>query len=235
MSQRMPPPAKQKSNTVLTVISVVAVVVVGFIAVGILAALVLPVMAQTNERANHAHCANNLKQVSMALRAYAFDNDDQLPFTGSVSDSANKHFGLLFPNWTKDERVFICRDAANRGYRTDNTIDENPTGVNRVETLKPGENCYAFAFGLDGSWAQDSPLACDQLAVTSFAYQGWAKAGMGSNHQRDGGNVLYKDGHVEFMTATTQGFWPPKRPKMKAMWKGKAFDPANAAPSPEDR
>ena len=57
---------------------------------------------------------------------------------------------------------------------------------------------------------------------------------MGSNHSDSGANVLYSDGHVEFLKSTSQGYWPPNKPKMKSFDRGQTRDPANADRSPDD-
>ncbi|MBI5395439.1 MAG: type II secretion system protein [Verrucomicrobia bacterium] len=204
--------------------------------IGVLAAMLLPQIGKMKEKGNRTACMSNLKQVFLALESYYGDNDNRYPFTGSTGDSANKHFGLLFPRWNRDERVFLCKSASTRGYKADNKVDDAPSGNARVESLKPGENCYAYAFGLGGPATSDSPVACDQLAQTAVASQQWSKSGIGSNHSNEGANAVYSDGHVEFVLATSQGYWPPgtKRPHMKAWDKGKVCDPANADKSPDD-
>ncbi len=204
--------------------------------IGVLAAMLLPQIGKMKERGNRTACMSNLKQVFLALESYYGDNENRYPYTGSSTDSANKHFGLLFPRWNRDERVFLCKSASARNYRADNKVDTSPAGNTRVETLKPGENCYAYAFGLGGPGTTDSPIACDQFAETTVVSQKWAESGLGSNHSNEGANVVYCDGHVEFVLATSQGYWPPatKRPHMKAWEKGQVRDPANADRSDGD-
>jgi prepilin-type N-terminal cleavage/methylation domain-containing protein/prepilin-type processing-associated H-X9-DG protein len=46
---------------------------------GILAALLLPVVTRAKERAYRTQCANNLKQLALAIQLYADDHGDQLP------------------------------------------------------------------------------------------------------------------------------------------------------------
>lgn len=239
MNQPMPvpvqPPSRKSSNTVLIVVIIVVVLVVAGLGVlGILAAMVMPAMAQAKERSHRMACAANLKQVFIALEAYSMDNENTYPFTGVADDDANKHLGLLFPRWLNQEVILICRGAKSRQYRADNKIDQNPTGMTRFETLKPGENCYAYAFGLGAPLTMDSPLLCDQLAETRIGGQRWARSGLGSNHGLEGGNVVFKDGHVEWLTASHSGNWPPRKPQMKAAFKGQVRAPANAAPAPGD-
>ena len=52
-------------------------VVVAIIA--ILAALLLPALAQAKQAAMKSKCTSNLKQISLAIQIYAGDNEDQLP------------------------------------------------------------------------------------------------------------------------------------------------------------
>ena len=202
--------------------------------IGIMAGMMMPQIAKSVERARRMACSSNLRQIGLALRAYTQDNEGRYPFTGSAGDSANKHFALMFPRWINNEVVFVCPSASPRGYRADNVIDPSPGGK-RSETLKPGENCYAYAFGLGGPSTEDCPLACDQLADVSVSAQKWAKQGFGGNHSDEGGNVLYPDGHVDFLTAGAQGAWPAKKPKLQAMLAGKSCDPANAERSQDDQ
>lgn len=200
--------------------------------ISILAGMVMPQFGKVMEKTKRMACAKNLQQIGLALHAYAQDNDGRYPFTGSAGDSANKHFALMFPRWISNETVFTCRSAATRGYRADGVIDPSPSA--RAETLKAGENCYAYAFGLGGPGTEEWPLACDQLADVSVSTQRWAKQGFGGNHSDDGGNVLYMDSHVDFLQAGAQGAWPAKKPKLQAIVAGKYSAPANAERVPDD-
>jgi len=47
--------------------------------IGILAALLLPVLASAKERAKRIQCLNNLRQVNLALRMYADANSEKFP------------------------------------------------------------------------------------------------------------------------------------------------------------
>lgn len=50
--------------------------------IGILAALLLPVLSKAKERALTVQCLNNLKQLGLALQMYGDDHDDLLPAAG---------------------------------------------------------------------------------------------------------------------------------------------------------
>jgi hypothetical protein len=49
-----------------------------------IAAMVLPALAKAKERAQSISCVNNMKQIGLAFRIWAGDNDDQFPFNVST-------------------------------------------------------------------------------------------------------------------------------------------------------
>jgi prepilin-type N-terminal cleavage/methylation domain-containing protein/prepilin-type processing-associated H-X9-DG protein len=63
--------------------------------IAILAALLLPALARAKAKAQRISCTNNLKQVGLAFRTFAIDNDGNMPMTlaptlGGASDMVGK-------------------------------------------------------------------------------------------------------------------------------------------------
>lgn len=65
-------PRSRRGFTLMELLVVIAVI-------AILAALLLPALAQAKEKSRRTQCLNNLKQIATAIQLYADDHGDQLP------------------------------------------------------------------------------------------------------------------------------------------------------------
>jgi prepilin-type N-terminal cleavage/methylation domain-containing protein len=94
--------------------------------IGILAALLLPVLSQGKEKSRRIACVNNSKQVNLAIRLYADDYADSLPILPDPNAYPNGvgayykqlvkgYLGLSGPA-SSNETVFIC--PADTTFRT---------------------------------------------------------------------------------------------------------------------
>ena len=67
--------------------------------IAILAAMLLPVLAKAKAKAQRITCANNLKQVGLAMRLWAGDNDGKFPW------EVDQSLGGGRPNGTGNAKV----------------------------------------------------------------------------------------------------------------------------------
>ncbi len=81
--------------------------------IAILAALLLPALARAKAKAQRISCTNNLKQVGLAFRTWAIDNDGNMPqqVSGSMG-GAREHMGYnthgAGPTTRDVSGVFMC-------------------------------------------------------------------------------------------------------------------------------
>jgi prepilin-type N-terminal cleavage/methylation domain-containing protein/prepilin-type processing-associated H-X9-DG protein len=77
-------------------------VVIGII--GLLAAMLMPSLAQAKRKANSIKCLNNVRQLSLAATIYATDHDDELPRRQRLTNA----WPVTLQPYFKDPKVLKC-------------------------------------------------------------------------------------------------------------------------------
>jgi len=165
----------KKGFTLIELLVVIAVI-------AILAGLLLPAIARAREEARKLNCKSNLRQIGISMVTYV-DNFGDGRYYAFNPDGGVPTLSLLYESGVKlltDPRGFICPSTT------------DPTNT---ETTLDYDTCSYI--GRDDDWGALSDSAESDTRVAgddSFESSG--------NNHEGGCNILFLDGHVEFITAS---------------------------------
>jgi prepilin-type processing-associated H-X9-DG protein len=144
--------------------------------IGILAGLLLPALSLAREKARRTGCLNNLKQLGLACRMYSGDNKEFFP---------NSFAPLVVSYLGSNTSVLVCPSAnmTAPGFGTTNFTYANVS--------------YALHKGLSENASPNQVLAVDKNGSNDVA--GTVPTPLTQNHKDAGCNMLFIDGHVEWV------------------------------------
>src|ERR1700677_3167728 len=160
---KTPMPTKQPAipafiktaRSAFTLIELLVVITI----IAILAGIALPVFTSVQVKGAQTKALSNAKQIALALRLYASDNNgiypsftlqSGQPTTTTVSDS-NTAFAQLFPTYVQQEAIFWLSKSAWCTPNPPNELQDNPPLDTPVLTLASGENEWAYVRFLSDS------------------------------------------------------------------------------------
>ncbi len=187
-------PRLNKGFTLIELLVVIAII-------GILAGILLPVLSRARESARRTQCMSNVKQIGMGLIMYANENNEMFPASTVTATPAMESLNLLFDTYVSDNRVFNCP--------SDTTVNAASNSPMTPSTAGGGQRFTATqcSYGYDRTHSQandaDVALVADRPPATPLANPSPSSA----NHNGRGQNVVYVDGHVEFVNSPLAGWF----------------------------
>lgn len=166
--------------------------------IGILLAILFPVISRVREAARRAECTSNLKQIAMGLVIYSNENSDAFPSDTTYSgvSPAMKALNLVYPLYVPNKGTFNCPSDSSTGYNTASMTEDVAFtqaqcsyGYDRAHNRVEGEAGVA--------------ILADRPPSDPVSNQ----ADNSPNHNGHGQNIAFIDGHVEFAKVPQAGWF----------------------------
>jgi prepilin-type N-terminal cleavage/methylation domain-containing protein/prepilin-type processing-associated H-X9-DG protein len=193
------PKFNKEGFTLIELLVVIAII-------GILAGILLPVLSRARESARKTQCMSNIKQIGMGLIMYANENNEQFP---SSTANAMLSLNLLYPDYTSDPRTFNCPSD------TFVTTATN-AGISAGSAFGKDECSYGYDYTHNQADDADVAIVADRptndasnipTSANSPNHGGTVNAAGTADAAGRGQNVVYVDGHVEFVISQNAGWY----------------------------
>jgi prepilin-type N-terminal cleavage/methylation domain-containing protein/prepilin-type processing-associated H-X9-DG protein len=148
----------RRAFTLIELLVVIAII-------GILAALLFPVLSRAKDRARDATCISNLKQWGITWRIYTDENDGSF-MPGTKTDWPRGEWVLAFTNgYPQKPPLLLCPKATDRRGPGDQEVHTTPDDPNAVDWGGP-TTAYDFPI--------NDPTDPAHLLIASYGLNCWA-------------------------------------------------------------
>ncbi|HEY9250224.1 MAG TPA: prepilin-type N-terminal cleavage/methylation domain-containing protein [Rariglobus sp.] len=158
---------RKRAFTLVELLTVIAII-------GILAAIIIPVVGKVRQSANNATCASNLRQIGTALSSFVADNRGTLPGYEKIKDKDGEFYGLVTsagPQWYVDNgkptRALCSQLAAYLGVNQGNAS----TGIAKIFVC-PSSPTAADAIPAASYYMATQVLTSAGVLKRPFAFNG---------------------------------------------------------------
>jgi len=156
----MKSPGKPNGKFAFSLIELLVVIAI----IGILAALLLPVLSKAKDKARDANCISNLRQWGITWRLYADDNEDSFMDGATTTWPRGEWVLSLTNSFSKKPALLLCPKAIDRRGPGDN---ETHVSLNNPNAVDYGGPTTAYDFPIP------DPTNPNLLLIASYGLNCW--------------------------------------------------------------
>ncbi len=191
---------KIKLNKGFTLIELLVVIAI----IGTLAGILLAGLSRARESGRRTQCASNLRQIGFGLIMYSNEVNETFP-TGATAMTA---LNVLYPDYVSERRAFICpsdnlvTDAENANITAGNAFEKDECSYGYDRTHTPADDP---GVAIAGDRPTNNP-ANNPKDKRSPNHGGTVNPAGNNDIDGDGQNLVYIDGHVEWVSDDAGGY-----------------------------
>jgi prepilin-type processing-associated H-X9-DG protein len=195
-------PARQSPTRAFTLVELLAVIA----CTALVGAILLPSLMRRNVRDPRITCANNLKQIGLAFKTWALDNNDNYPMEAAATNGGTlgmsgsgviwRDFQVM-SNELSTPWILVCPEDV-RVHATNFQSDFSNARISYFVGLDANETTPQQFLAGDRNLTNGTALQNGILFVTPARPSGWTHT-----IHKNQGNILFADGSVQQYTSTS--------------------------------